>query len=248
MTLKDIKTRYKVSKYKHEGKYIISHLTQTGMRLCDKYLCLLNKKGNKFHVDGQKPTADLNVLEKQVNDYVSSLPYDSEYYYPTLRKGLFEHYIIHDYLKSLGFKNPQYSRSNELYVLEDKNVYNYVSQKIEISISGLDVWGGLFMSNGNDTSKNILVEDVKIQLHCGDYSWVEIKVKREVESIKKGIESLIKPLLVSDSVYNFNKAEELVNAEGIDIVLNKINNNITTTSVEYRTILKKKLLDIAEKL
>lgn len=248
MTLKDIKSRYKVSDYKHDGKYIILHLTQTGMRFCDKFLCLLNKKGTKFYVDGQKPTADLDVLEKQINDYVSALPYDSEYYYPRLKKGLFEHHIIHDYLRTLGFKNPFHSNSNELYILEDKNIYNYSSQKIEISIIGLDVWGGLFMQNGNDAMKNTLVEEVKIQLHCEAYSWVEVKVKRDVESIKKGIESLIKPLLVSDSVYNFSKAEELVNAEGVDIIMNNINNNLLTTSVEYRTTLKKKLLEMAEKL
>lgn len=111
-------------------------VSKTG-RSVHKYLCLVGKDGKKFFVQGCQPTSKLDVLEKQVKDYVASLPYDSDYYCPAWREGVFEEFIIHDYLTSMGFERPMYSNSHETYELNDKNIYGFKSSDVIISIYGL---------------------------------------------------------------------------------------------------------------
>lgn len=125
MTLKELRKHYDIPKYKHEGKFMVFSYTAKALRMAKKYLCLLNNKGSCFWVDGFEPTDKLTVLEEQIEKHIKSLPYDSEYYMPLFKKGLFEEYVIHDYMESLGFKKQRYSNDDDLYVLQDKNIYKY---------------------------------------------------------------------------------------------------------------------------
>jgi len=247
MTLQEIGTRFKISKYykanigKWDGKtYYIHHLTEQGSRFCDKFLCLIQKKGVNFYVEGFKPTGKLDVLEQQINDKVKSYPYDSEYYYPNLRKGIFEELIIHDYLRSIGFKSNYYANSNEAYELQDKNIYGYTSQDIQLSLWGLDPWTYKALYHNDER----LPETVRIVLHTGWCSWIQIEVKREVEEIKKGIDSMLKPLLVSDSIYNINKAQELKNAGNVDYTIKALTGSLQLASADYKNKLKEELTKV----
>jgi len=57
-------------------------------------------------------------LQEQINSYIKSLKYDSNYYYPLFRKGYFEQTIIEDYLRSIGFKYIGSFSDVESYVLK----------------------------------------------------------------------------------------------------------------------------------
>lgn len=209
LTLKELNTKFYVPRYKHNGKYMIHEKEPGNSRMVHKYLCLINKKGGSFYVDGFKPTTQIDVLESQIREYVKNLPYDSEYYFPLYREGMFEEFIILDYLYSLGFKRGSYGMGR-YFELKDKNIYGFKSSNFSISFSGLDTWD----NSGKDKKGNItfnIPKTITIYLHTGSYSWIEVKVKRNVEDIKKGIDSLLKPLYLTDGVDNIKRAEMLHN-------------------------------------
>ena len=140
MTLKELNTKFYIPKYKHNGKYMVHEKEPGNSRMVRKYLCLINKKGGSFYVDGFKPTTHIDVLESQIREYTTSLPYDSEYYYPLYIKGLFEEFIIIDYLYSIGFKTSRSGGSGRSFELKDKNFYGFKSSDFSISFGGLDPW------------------------------------------------------------------------------------------------------------
>ena len=246
MTIKDLEEYFLVDIFfakTNKGQYLLSEkvASMTG-RSPHKFLCVIHKKGsNSFFVVGNKPTNNLDTLKNQVEDYVKSLPYDSDYYNPRFVAGLKEELIIHDYLKGLGFKG----EDSEFYVLKEQNVYKYTSQKISMSLYGINHRGGGF-SSWND--KDTISEEVRVVLHTGEYSWVESTVKREVEEIKKAIDSMLKPLFVSDSAYNFSKSEQLKNAGNIELYLTSLTKNLEHVSMDYKSTLKQKLLEMAAAL
>lgn len=239
MTLKEINSKFSIHGVKHKGKYLVFSRTEHGMRMVHKYLCLINKRGAKFFIDGFKPTGNLIELEGQINKYIKALPYDSEYYMPLYREGVFEEHIIHDYLNSLNFKH----QGNDFYTLEDKNIYQYKTSNIDISFGGLSWHDGLFFDKDKN-STNV----VRIFLHTGRYSWVETNVARNVNSIKEGIDSLLKPLLITDSVNLFTKSEQLKNVGDIDIYLKGITESLDIASVDYKATLKHKLQEVLNTL
>lgn len=239
-----LKNKFYIPEYKHEDKLVVFHLTERGSRMVHKFLCLIEKKGSGFCVPGYDETTSVEVLEKQISHKVASYTYDSEYYYPGYRAGVFECHVMMDYLDSIGFKH----ENNDTYVLSDKNIYNYVSQEIAISIIGLDYHGGYFGMGLNEDGS--LKEEVSIILHTGKYSWVETKAKREVEAMKKAVDSLLKPLFVSDSAYNFQKSTELKHSDltDIEIAIKRVGTNLTVYSAEYRQELKSRLLEMASQI
>lgn len=244
MNIKEIETKFLVQKFDgHKDKYLVfDKKVSSTARFVHRYFCTIIKhSAYKFYVEGFKPTANLDVLSQQVKDHVKSLPYDSEYYCPRFKAGLKEQLIIHDYLRSLGFDG----LGDEFYVLKEKNVYQYTSQKVKLSVWGLSPWGGSFNSY-ND--KDTLAKKVRVVLHTGEYAWMEVEAEREVEAIKTAIDSLLKPLFVSDSVYNLEKSELLKNDKGVDMTLNVINKSLEHLSMDYKEVLKKKLLSMAEAL
>jgi len=243
MTIKDLNTKFQVSEFKHKGNRLLyeKELAKTG-RSVYKYLCLVGREGNKYFVQGFKPTNKLEVLEEQVKEHVASLKYDSDYYCPSWRAGLFEEMIIHDYLGSIGFKHPHYSSSQETYELVDKNIYGFKSSDIVISIEGLWAW------NHYVDGKFVLPKEVNVLLHTGDSSWMEVKAKREVEDIKKAIDSLLKPLYLTDSARNLKNATVLKNASDVEMTMNKLTASYDIGSVDFKSTLKKQLEETLAKL
>lgn len=259
--LKNLKSLYDVQE--HDGFLLLWSKTESGRRYPHKFICSLKeltvpydgkgRKGKKvvgtgfFTVFGSDlpPTQDVNTLLENIDKHVASLPYDQEYYIPTLRKGLFEDFIIHDYLvNTLGFKYSGY-----VYEMSQKNIYNFSSHKFAISFCGLDANETLSYKNWNN--EEALPKKVSIKLHTGDCSWVEIEVDRNVEDIKTGIDSMLKPMLISDSVSSFTTSERMKKCDFSDLEL--IFNNFDMKSgellsVDYKSTLKNKLLQIASAL
>ena len=229
MTLKEISQHFKVIKW--ENTYKIHSLT-IGGRSVYKYLCSVEKSGTKFNVIGYKKTGAIEELKAQVVDYVLNLEYDSEYFDPAYTEGIKEVHFVHDYLRELGFKN----KSNS-YVYNPKNIYGGKTTEIIISFYGLDVFGGWNEFNP---------KEVKICLSTGAYSWVSLTVERNMKAIQEGIDSLIKPLLLSEIARNTTTSDKL---ETIikDLTINSID-GFEINSSDYKKELKEKLLEIIEKL
>lgn len=238
MTVKELKNnqRFEITDLKHKGMRLVFSKTESGKRDIHKYLCMIGKKGGKFYVQGMEPTSDIKILEENIQTYVSSLPYDSEYYNPLYKKGIFEERIIYDYMVSIGFKYEK----DDLFLLNNKNIYNYVSHDIALTLSGYSAWG-------TRSSNFKLTKDVSISLWTGNYSWIEIKVPREVEAIKKGIDTLLKPLLLTDSVSCLTLSEKLKNVSNLDMTMNRLV-GFSLQNIPYRETLKNKLQEVIAKL
>jgi hypothetical protein len=176
---------------------------------------------------------------------VASLKYDSGYFNPHFIPGLTEELIIYDYMREIGFERPMYS-SGDVYAPSKKNIYGYNSTDITISFNGLDKWEN---RSGGLPKSDELPEEVTINLWTGPYSWISVKTKREVESIKEGIDSLLKPLLVTESANSFSMSEKLENATmDMDILLKKLTNSLDQSTDDFKSTLKSRLLEIAGKI
>lgn len=235
MTLKEIKKHYRLEKYREDKqKFLVySKNPGTGMRMVFQYFCLITRIGTKFFVDGYKPTSDINILKSQIDDYVSNLKYNSEYFNPHFRKGYVEELIIHDYMNELGFKSDM--SSDDVYKLSNENAYGYVTTNVSVSFYGLRAF--------DEKDK------VTIYVWTSGTSCIKTEVIKDVESIKEGIDSLLKPLLISDSINNFNTAEKMENdTMDIDIFLSKINHSLDMTNQNYKSKLKDRLIELIDKL
>jgi len=199
MTLKELEEDYYVSKM--GSKYLLTSKTIEGRRSPCKYIWHICKSSSgSFYVEGFKPTTKLDVLKDQIDEKVKSLEYDSEYYDPRYRAGIFEDFIIRDYLcETLGFKHEYYD--SDVYVLKHKNVYSCGSEIAVITFDGLDS-----LSNGFNKP---LSETVRVNLHTGNFSWVSVTCDRNVKEIKKGINGLLQPLMVSETVNLIENVEKL---------------------------------------
>lgn len=238
MTIKSLKEHFHISERKHEGRFLFHEKeVSRRSRMCYKYLCPVTKNGVKWIVEGFEPTSKLEVLKANIENYVSKLPYDSEYYYPLYRNSIFVDHIIHDYLNEIGFDWINNSFGYETYVHNHKNIYNSPSESISISINGVSTF-----------EDDNLPKEVSISLHLSDWSWVNVTVPREVEAIKKGIDSILKPYFVGESVNNLEVSEKMVNNGDVDIIFKALTKSLDVVEGDYKTELKKKLLEMAEKL
>ena len=247
MTLKQINNHYKLEKYRENKNQFLVFSNTPGScnRMVYKYFCLITKNGTKFFVEGFEPTNKIYVLKSQIEQYVASLKYDSGYFNPHFIPGLAEELIIYDYMREIGFERPTYSSGN-FYAPSKKNIYGYNSTDITISFNGLDKWEN---RSGGLPKSDELPEEVTINLWAGPYSWISVKTKREVESIKEGIYSLLKPLLITESVNSFSMSEKLENATmDMDILLKKLTNSLDQSTDNFKSTLKSRLLEIAEKI
>jgi len=230
MTLKDLKNEY-LEVIKFDKKY---HLyTLGGKRSPYKYLASVNKKGHSFWVDGFKPTTKMDILKSQIDEFGKSLPYDSEYYNPMYRPGVTEEHIMIDHLDSLGFKFLCDRGYFSYFVYDKKSIYGYQLTNMTLAIEGLDSFNGL-------------KETVKIIVDTGDYSWISSTCKRTVEDMIKTIDSLLKPLLVTEAVSHINTADKMEFGD-VDIILNKIK-GMDIQKTDIKDYLKTQLLEIANTL
>nr|DAI89529.1 MAG TPA: hypothetical protein [Caudoviricetes sp.] len=232
MTLKELNVHFKVFKWENIYKL---HSLEIGGRSVFKYLCSVEKHGNKFNVVGYNKTNSIDEFKKQVYDYISKLEYDSDYFDPSRREGYREYLFVHDYLTGLGFEDGHFWRSPYVgdYVYKPKDIYGGQTTIIELSFRGLNI------------NRGYNKEEVVIILHGSD-SWVEVKVRRNMKNIQEGIDSLLKPLLLAEGAKNIKTADKLEIVIK-DITINSIS-GFDIYSADYRKKLKEKLLEIIEKL
>jgi len=241
MTLIQLKKKYKITKF--QDRYLLFSKTEHGKRLTQKYIWYIIKNNDRsYSVEGMPGTQSIAKLEKQIEDKIKSLPYDPEYYMPRWNIGLFEEFIIIDWLKTLGF---EYS-GNDFFLLKNKDIYGFNSSEIAIKINGLEPNIKVEKNKWIDTLK----EEVDIWVYKGNFNWhwVSSNCKRDIEEIKQNISNLIKPLLVTESVISFQLSEKLNDIDDINIYLNALLDNSKLESIDFKQTLKKKLLEMAESI
>jgi hypothetical protein len=230
MTLKELKTEF-TDIVKFGGKYQI--YVEGGRRSPYKYLASVNKRGESFWVDGFKPTTKMEILKGQIDEFVKSLPYDSEYYNPRFRAGVTEEHIMIDHLDSLGFKHDGSHWNSSYFEYNKKSIYGHQLTDVSLSISGLDAF-------------NELKEMVNIILHLEPGSWVSSKCKRTVEDMIKTIDGLLKPLLVTEAVSHIQTSDKMKTSD-VDIILNQLK-DLDAQSTDIKDNVKTRLLEIANSL
>ncbi len=230
MTLKELKSEF-TDIVKFGGKYHI--YIEGGIRSRYKYLASINKKGKSFWVDGFKPTTKINILKSQIDEFVKSLPYDSEYYNPMFRVGVTEEHIMIDHLDSLGFNYSGTNWGSSYFEYNKKSIYGHQLTDVSLSISGLD-------------SFSELKEMVDINVHLGYSSWVSSKCKRTVEDMIKTIDGLLKPLFVAEAASHIKTSDKMTTSN-VDIILNQVK-GLDVQKTDIKDYLKSQLLEIANKL
>jgi len=235
MTIKDLKANYNVNQY--EKGYQLTGLTDLN------YLVDITLIKGYAELNGYPKTRDISVLAEQIADYTSKLQFPSYCYNPRYREGLFEELAVHSYMRKIGFeKDDDYETGSGGYKLNHgKNCYGYTATNIIISFYGL--------SNDFFVKDLMARNEVDIVLHVDNWSFVSVKTSRNAEEIVKAIDSLIKPLLVSEGTNLVTHSDKLTNVSaGMDITLNQISQDGQMLSQEYKDTLKAKLLELAETL
>jgi len=213
MLVKEIKENFKISTEDRGKSWQLYSKDEHGIYNVNKYLCTINKvKRNFYCVDTPdfEPTKDITTLLSDVEKYLSSLKYNSEFYNPLYREGYFEEIVVTDYMRKIGFN----SDSGDSFTMERKDVYGGDKKRCVISIDGLNSFGGL-LSSSNEISEN-----VKIILWTGDSSWISSECKRNSDDIIKHINSILKPLFLANSVTDFVKQKEFALAN-VEIDMNE---------------------------
>jgi hypothetical protein len=239
-TLKELNEHYKIyGKYDDEYPYLVYDKREgSSKRSVRKYLCCLKKKNNRFAIVGtEKYFSKIEDIKKAINNYVKSLEFDSEYYNPSYRKGYFEEMVIVDFLYERGFKSSHGFGGNSMnFELTEKNIYGGNTDKISITIRGLNCMG------------DNIPEMVNIILWTGNYSWIEDSAIREPKEIIKKLNSILKPLFLTEGVRNVNHSENY-SIEQFNATLNELDSTgFNKYTKEYKEELKSKLTTILEKL
>ena len=235
MTIKDLKDNYIVNKY--DKGYQLTGLTDLN------YLVDISFNKGYAELNGYPKTKDISVLAEQIADYTSKLQFPSYCYNPRYREGVFEEMAVHSYMRKIGFEdNNSWDGGNGGYKLNHGgNCYGYTATDVRITFFGLSDY---FFAKDSLTRN-----EVQITLWLSDWSWVSIKTPRVAEEIVKGIDSLIKPLLVSEGVNLVTHSEKMTHiSNGMDITLTQISENGQLLNQEYKETLKAKLLELAETL
>ena len=228
MTLKEIKKFYKIVKIRKNVYQLYSKDVDTSSRFVYRYFCELNKINSySFYLNDRSDIIIRKVsdLVKNVDDYLSNLPFNSDYYNKQIIHGAAQDYLLHDLLKDNGFVN-NYLDGN-IYRLDRKSIYGYNTTDIKISY---------------DIDK--VKKTVSINLYTGEWSWVSVTSSFDFKDIKDSFYSLIKPLLITESASNITSAEDMI-FEGSDITKNEIN---MLTLKKTKMELKQALIDMANKL
>ena len=222
MTLKEINEVFNVSSVgKRHDLYCRK---EDGVYLNQKYLCSIerNSSGKYSIVDQDQYHDDLDTLEKAVYAYVDSLPYNSEFYNPYFREGIFEQMVVSNYLRSIGHKHG---------VILLKNTYGF-NQKIYLT------------TNVSDLDK----QEITIRL-SGDkvYSnWTEVKVERNADKIISAIDGLLKPYLLGNIAMQMEVVRKMTNAS-VDVKKIKTE-GLFSVEVDYKEQLIQELESMLDTL
>lgn len=233
ITIKELKKHFEISKFK--GEFLLYDKSAgSGKRFVYKFLCSIKHKRGVWEVPGFKPTGVLEKLKENVTSYVNSLEYDSEYYDPRFRDGYFEYMIIFDYLDNLGFKHTYLN--SDLFEYNVKNIYG-THPEIVLSFTGLEYF------------VDKLSEEVKINYHINSGSWISVTTKRNVKDIKEGIDKILSPLLLSDTVNNIKTNEKLKKqfTSDVDVIINNIK-DLDIQQSSMKEYLKEELKNLIDSL
>lgn len=242
MRVRDLKENYEV--LERGGFYHLYDPERgSGMRSVYKYLCSVKKVGpTKFRLrGGRKETSSFEELQNMIDKKVASYKYSSEYYDPNYRRGYFEEIIIHDYLEELGFESVDYSFGYETYVLKRPSIYGHQPTKVALTFKGLRAIGAY-------VGKEEFPNKVHVSLSTGDWSSVNTDADRNVEDIKKAINSLLKPLMLTEGVENVKTSEKMEEVGDVDLLFNKFSLAAGMQSVDAKAHIKEKLISLAESL
>lgn len=245
MRVRDLKENYEV--LERDGAYHLYDPNRgSGRRNVYKYLCSIQKESpTKFKVKGfKKSTSKFEELQQMIDKKVASYKYDSEYYDPNYRRGFFEEIIIHDYMDELGFSRESHSSGYDTYVLKRPSIYGHQATEVVLTFRNLDTLGYWSPKKGY---KNF-PKEVDIMLSTGDWSWISSKAKRNVEDIKKGINSLLKPLMLTEGVENVKSSEKMEEVGDVDLLMQQFSIAAGMQSKDAKAELKKKLISLAESL
>ena len=102
--------------------------------------------------------------------------------------------MVHDYLTSIGFKN----KNGKTYTSTIESIYKGELNEIQIWFTGLD-----------PHEYEELPTEITICTSTGNFAWTEIKVKRDFNSIKGGIKSLLRPFYEAILFETQSKLDEL---------------------------------------
>ena len=200
--LKELENHFKYGKF--DNKIILYHPTEKGKRSPSKYVGHIEKvKSGCYKVPGGEPRTNLTSLLGDIKLYQENMfKYDSEYYNPCFRNGVFEELVIHDWLDEHGFDHADTHGDTCVYTSNKKNLYGLGRDKTMLIIVGLDSF------NYHNTT---LPETVKVSLTTGDdyYSGVSSTCKRNVEDIIECISSILKPMLLTNASTDLNASINL---------------------------------------
>ena len=243
MKLKDLKDIFDIEKGNNNQYYLFNPIIGSGKNLNKQFICVIEKAGNGFKIVPSEHIKNpmeiitdvythINIFKLAVERYVESLPYHSDFYYPRNLSYVFPMLVVNYFLKNLGFE----TTGNDSYILNQKNIYGGLSNGIEIYINGLDF----------DTYEEC--EKITINLYTSKNSYISVSSKKDADSIVLALNSLLKPLFLTNSIQNIELSDKL-NFEDIELSLNSINlTKLSLKSESYKEKLKIKLEEILEKL
>jgi len=237
MTKKQIISQLELAGYKifNFKKLINIYSSTESGRMKHKYLCSLESKNGRYRVynTDNKYSSKIEVINSQINTYLSNIEYDSEYFYPLYNDGVKEEFYVHDYLYNLGFKSHY-----NIFTYKPKDIYLGNTTTITLQVIGLSNCGCYDIFNG---------EELQIILHTGKHSWASIKVKRNFKDIKEGIDSFLKPLLLTES-NNLLEISGKLDYKAIDVTFTALSNSLDIIEANMKHKIKTQLQDILNKL
>ena len=208
MTLKNINKRFEVSTY--GKKHDLYCKKEDGVYLNKKYLCSIERNGSgKWSIIGQNEFHDdLDALENAVYDYVNSLPYNSEFYNPQLRKGVFEQMVVSDYLRSLGHKDG---------TIILPSVYGF-DHKIHIT------------TNVDDLD----AQTITVAIYNGKMigKWIKTSCERDADQIIQTIDGLLKPYFLGNIWAQLNVVQNM-STQNIDVQKVEVH-GLDTLTINYK--------------
>lgn len=193
MTLKEISTKYIISSY---GKrHDLYSKEDEGRLLNQKYLCSITRNSSgHYKINGTKKWCkNLNQLIEQVQIYVKSLPYNSEFYNPGFRKGLFEKLVFDSHLNNV------FGDDYKSGVITIEDIYG---EKSTIKIFSN-------LSDYEEQNVEIILQTKPVHLKFDNCSYIKTECKRDADEIIKALDGLLHPYFLGSAAISLLKAKKM---------------------------------------